>query len=327
MSGSLEQIGPYIRPLAPLLADRTVTDILVNQGGKRVFIERRGRLEPTPITLHQDYLRTAIETIARMCGNEIDHTRPLLDARLDDGSRVAAAVPPCAADGETLSIRKFTKRYTLDELVEGATLPPHVADLLREAVDEQRNLLISGGTGAGKTTLLNALARAIPPADRLVVIEDTSELYLPLSEDVVRLEAQPARPAVPGEPAVTAFTIGDLLRHALRHRPDRILVGEVRGGEAWDLLQCLNTGHLGSMSSIHANSAEQALTRLSHCVIQSNINLPTVNILEAIALAIHRVIHIYRERQNGQRLVTDVLAVTGIDPHTTRFQFETVYSR
>lgn len=321
MSASLEQIIPFIRPLAPLLLDVTVTDVLVNQGGRHVFVARAGRLEPVDgIAINEDYLRQALESIARMCHNEIDHSRPMLTARLADGSRVAATIPPCSPEGDTLAIRKFTKRYTLGQLVEANTLTAETADTLRRAVRENRNILVSGGTGAGKTTLLNALAQTIPPAERLIVIEDTAEIFIPIHHHVVRFEAQESRPAVPGEAAVPAFTIGDLLRHALRNQPDRIIVGEVRGGEAWDLLRGLNTGHQGSMSSLHANSALEALTQLRDYVLMSGINLPPSSIVEAIATAIHRVVHVHRDRETGQRRVTEVLAVHGFDTDLKRFQ-------
>lgn len=326
MSASLEQIIPYLRPLATLLLDATVTDVLVNDGGRRVFAERKGRLEPVAITLDSTYLRAALEVIAHMCAKDIDQARPMLDARLDDGSRIAATVPPCASDGDTLTIRKFTRRYTLDELVGVGTLSNDTSEHLRTAVRQQRNLLISGGTGTGKTTLLNAVAQTIPLGDRVIVIEDTSEIFIPSTHHVVRFEAQPELPAVPGEAAVPAFTIGALLRHTLRNRPDRIIVGEVRDGAGWDLLQALNTGHQGSMTTIHANSATLALTRLRDCVLQSGINLHSSIILESIGQAIHVVVHLERDRETGQRAVTEVLAVTGYDgPPMDRFRTARLY--
>ena len=268
---------------------------MVNDGGRRVFVERDGRLEAVPDrTLESRNLTVAIKNIARACGDEISDVQPLLDARLEDGSRVAAMFPPCAVGGPILTIRKFTRRYSLEELVQvGALTPSPRQPTSWRPSQTQRNILISGGTGTGKTTLLNALAAHIPGHDRVVVIEETAEIHLD-KPNVVRLEARRAQAPLGHEAPLPPVSIADLLRAALRHRPDRILVGEVRGAEAFDLLQALNTGHLGSLSTIHANSAEQAFTRLAHCVLTANVGLPHRSTREAIALAIHLIVHIAR---------------------------------
>jgi pilus assembly protein CpaF len=293
---------------------------MVNDGGRRVFVERDGALEPVAgRTLEPRNLTVAIKNIARACGDEISDTQPLLDARLEDGSRVAAMFPPCAVAGPALTIRKFTRRYTLDDLVEVGALSPALAAQLAQAVDSQQNILISGGTGTGKTTLLNALAAGIPDADRIVVIEETAEIHLD-KPNLLRLEARRAQAPLGHEAPLPPVTIADLVRATLRHRPDRILVGEVRGAEAFDLLQALNTGHLGSLTTIHANSAEQALTRLAHCVLTANVGLPHRSIREAIALAIHLVVHV--ARRGSRRRVTEVVAVDRYDGDADRFVFD-----
>ena len=317
---SLDRILPFLKPIEDLLVDPSITEVMVNEGGRRVFIEREGAIEAVPDrTLEPRNLTVAIKNIARACGDEISEMQPLLDARLEDGSRVAAMFPPCAVSGPALTIRKFTRRYTLAELVQIGALTTEIADSLVEAVRAQQNVLVSGGTGTGKTTLLNALAAHIPDTDRVIVIEETSEIHLN-KPNVLRLEARRAQTPLGQEAPLPPVTIADLLRASLRHRPDRILVGEVRGSEAFDLLQALNTGHLGSMSTIHANSSEQALTRLAHCVLTANVGLPHRSTREAIALAIHLVAHI--ARVDGRRRVTEVLAIRGYDDHGDRFVLE-----
>ena len=232
--------------------------------------------------------------------------------------------PPCAVAGPVLTIRKFTQRYSLDDLVRVGTLTAHLAAHLRHAVASHQNILVSGGTGTGKTTLLNALAALIPDADRIVVIEETAEIHLEKS-NLVRLEARRAQAPLGQEAPLPPVTIADLLRATLRHRPDRILVGEVRGAEAFDLLQALNTGHLGSLSTIHANSPEQALVRLAHCVLTANVGLPHASIREAIGLAIHLVVHLARE--DGRRRVIGVQAVHGYETATDTFLVAPVVTR
>jgi pilus assembly protein CpaF len=321
---SLDRILPFLRPIEDLLVDPTVTEVMVNAGGRRVFVERTGTLERvTDRTLEVRNLTVAIKNIARACGDEISEQQPILDARLEDGSRVAAMFPPCSVDGPTLTVRKFTHRYSLDELVSVGTVTSDIAVQLQAAVDDQKNILISGGTGTGKTTLLNALAAKIPAGDRIILIEETSEILID-KPNLVRFEARRAQVPLGQEAPLQAVTIADLLRATLRHRPDRILVGEVRGPEAFDLLQALNTGHLGSLSTIHANSAEQALTRLAHCVLTANVGLPHHSTREAIALAIHLVVHI--ARVDGRRRVTDIVTVGGYDVGTDRFVLTSAFA-
>lgn len=318
----MDRILPFLKPIEDLLIDDEVTEVMVNDGGHRVFVERAGTLEPVlGRTLETRNLTVAIKNIARACGDEISEMQPLLDARLEDGSRVAAMFPPCAVAGPVLTIRKFTHRYSLDDLVGVGTLTPDVAAHLRGAVASQQNILVSGGTGTGKTTLLNALAALIPDHDRIVVIEETAEIHLE-KPNLVRLEARRAQAPIGHEAPLPAVTIADLLRATLRHRPDRILVGEVRGPEAFDLLQALNTGHLGSLSTIHANSPGQALVRLAHCVLTANVGLPHASIREAIALAIHLVVHL--ARVDGHRRVTGVQAVRGYDTADDRFLVDAI---
>lgn len=314
---SLDRILPFLRPIEDLLLDPTVTEVMVNSGGRSVFVEREGTLEFVPgRRLEVRSLTAAIKNIARTCGDDVSGAQPLLDARLEDGSRVAAMMPPCAVDGPILTVRKFTRRYTLGDLVAAGSLAQAHADDLAGAIAAEHNLLISGGTGTGKTTLLNALAAGIAETDRILIIEETSEIHLK-KPNLVRCEARRAVMPIGQEPPLPPVTIADLLRASLRHRPDRILVGEVRGPEAWDLLQALNTGHRGSLSTIHANSAEQALTRFAHCVLMANVGLPHHSAREAIALAIHVVAHL--ARVEGRRRVTEVLAVRGYDVATDRF--------
>ena len=314
---SLDRILPFLRPIEDLLRDPAITELMVNDGGRRVFVERNGGLELlADRTLEGRNLTVAIKNIARACGDEISEAQPILDARLEDGSRVAAMFPPCAVAGPALTIRKFGRRYTLDDLVKNKTLSPVLAQRLIAAIRAEQNVLISGGTGTGKTTLLNALAAHIPDSNRIVVIEETAEIHLD-KPNLLRFEARRAQIPLGHETPLPAVTIADLVRATLRHRPDRIIVGEVRGAEAFDLLQALNTGHLGSLTTIHANSAEQALTRLAHCVLTANVGLPHRSIREAIALAIHLVVHI--ARINGARGVTELVSVSGFDGGTERF--------
>jgi pilus assembly protein CpaF len=317
---SLDRILPFLKPIEDLLLDRHITEVMVNDGGRHVFVERDGAVEPVvDRQLETRNLTVAIKNIARACGDEISEMQPLLDARLEDGSRVAAMFPPCAVGGPVLTIRKFTRRFSLDDLVHVGTVTPELAGQLRHAVATQQNVLVSGGTGTGKTTLLNALAALIPDRDRIVVIEETSEIHLE-KPNLLRLEARRAQAPLGHEAPLPPVTIADLLRATLRHRPDRILVGEVRGPEAFDLLQALNTGHLGSLSTIHANAPEQALVRLAHCVLTANVGLPHHSVREAIALAIHLVVHL--ARVDGDRRVTGVVAVRGYESATDRFHLE-----
>jgi pilus assembly protein CpaF len=311
-----ELILPFLRPIEGLILDPAISEIMVNPGS-RVFIERAGLIEEIPgIQLSDKALLIAIRNIARSLGDDISEDKPILDSRLPDGSRLAAVIPPCSLNGITLTIRKFTSReFTIDHLIANGTLSEELATLLQKHVLQHSNILISGGTGTGKTTLLNILAAAIPDSERMVVIEDTAEIHLNKS-DVLRFEARR------GQNGLAAVTIRDLLRASLRHRPDRIIVGEVRGAEAFDLLQAFNTGHSGSISTIHANSAAQALSRFTSCVLESGIELPYRAIKSNIADCVQVLVHI--ERRQGKRVVTEVMEVTAYDPDADRYQFHPV---
>lgn len=308
---SLDRILPFLRPVEDLLADPDITEVMVNAGGRSVFVERAGRVQAVPDrVLELRNLTVAIKNIARACGDEISEHQPILDARLEDGSRVAAMFPPCSVDGPTLTVRRFGRRYTLTDLVTGGMLSEDQAGVLREAVRDGRNILISGGTGTGKTTLLNALAATILPEYRVVLIEETSEIQLALP-NVVRFEARRAVAPLGQETTTPAVTISELVRATLRHRPDRIILGEVRGAEAFDLLQALNTGHRGSLSTIHANSAEQAMIRLAHCALIANVGLSVHAIQSAIECAFDLVVHV--ERSSGGRVLKAIAPVESLN--------------
>jgi len=293
-----EAVG--LGPLEELLADDAVEEVMVN-GPEDVYVERRGRLEPADISFAgEQELRDAIERILSPLGRRVDELSPMADARLTDGSRVNVVIPPLAVDGPVLSIRRFTAaRPDPDELVRLGTLTPELRDLLASAVRERRSLLISGGTGSGKTTLLNALSSFIQPDERIVTIEDAAELRL-RQPHVVRLESRPANIEGLGQ-----VSIRDLLRNALRMRPDRIVIGEVRGPEAFDLLTALNTGHEGAMSTVHANSPEDALRRVETLALMAGTGLPHDAIREQLGRGIGVVAHIARMR-DGSRRVTEV---------------------
>lgn len=305
---SLDRILPFLRPIEDLLADPDITEVMVNAGGRRVFVERAGRLQVVPDrVLEPRNLMVAIKNIARACGDEISEHQPILDARLEDGSRVAAMFPPCSVDGPILTVRRFGRRFALEELVNRGMLTEEQACVLRAMVLDGRNILISGGTGTGKTTLLNALAATIPSEDRIVLIEETSEIQLDLP-NVVRFEARRAVPPFGQEATTPAVTISELVRATLRHRPDRIILGEVRGAEAFDLLQALNTGHRGCLCTVHANSAEHAAMRLVHCVLSTHVALPLEHTRAAVASAIDLVVHV--ERRMGRRAIAAVQRVS-----------------
>jgi pilus assembly protein CpaF len=308
---SFEVILPFLRPIAHLISDPYISEVMVNGSG-RVFVERSGQLEAVAdVTIREQNLRVAVRNLARVLGDDISEERPLLDARLPDGSRVAAALPPVSLGGTTLTIRKFQSRFfSADELVHTGTLTAAQLACLRRGIEARENVLISGGTGTGKTTLLNALAAFLPPDDRLVLIEDTAELRLEAS-NLVRFEARREQPGVP------AVTIRDLVRATLRHRPDRIVLGEVRGGEAFDLLQALNSGHWGTLSTIHANSAEQALSRFASCVMQSGVDVPYQAVRLAIADCLQLLVHL--ERRHSQRVVTQLVRLRRYVPATDTY--------
>lgn len=319
MTSSWDIIIPFLRPIEILLRDPEISDIMVN-GSARVFIEKCGVVTvATGVTIPEKSLQVAVRNIARALGDEVGEEKPLLDSRLPDGSRVAAVLPPCSVTGTILTIRKFqSKLYTADELVRLGSLAPEALTVVRDTIEGRQNILISGGTGTGKTTLLTALCAFIPHSDRIVVIEDTSEIQIE-TDNLVRLESRREQPGLP------AVTIRDLLRTTLRLRPDRILLGEVRGGEAFDLLQALNTGHSGTLATIHANSAAQALSRLTTCVLQSGIELPYRAIRSQIAEALNLIVHV--ERRHGRRFVSEILAVTGYDPAEDQYQLQLLFDR
>lgn len=290
-------------PLEELLADDEVEEVMVN-GHEAVFVERRGRIERSEIRFDSEQaLRDAIERILAPVGRRVDELNPMADARLADGSRVNVVIPPLAVDGPALSVRRFTAvRPDPDELVANGTLTPELCELLASAVRGRRSLLVCGGTGSGKTTLLNALSAWIGADERVVTIEDAAELRL-RQPHVVRLESRPA--SVEGRGAVT---IRDLLRNALRMRPDRIVIGEVRGTEALDLLTALNTGHDGALCTVHANSPEDALRRIETLALMAGVGLPHDAIREQLARGVDLVVHMARGR-DGSRRVTEVAEV------------------
>jgi pilus assembly protein CpaF len=314
-----ELILPFLRPIERLILDTEISEIMVNGSG-RIFVERHGDLVEVPgVSLTEKNLQVAVRNIARSLGDEINEAQPLLDSRLPDGSRVAAVIPPCSIGGTTLTIRKFhSKRFTAEELVRIGSLTSVLLDQLQTAIESRENILISGGTGTGKTTLLNALANFIGDRERIVVIEDTAEIQLE-KPNLVRFEARREQPGIP------AVTIRDLVRATLRHRPDRIVLGEVRGGEAFDLLQALNTGHSGTLSTIHANSAQQAIARLTSCVLQAGVELPYAAIRANIADAIQLLLHI--ERRHGKRYAAELMRIEHYEPSQDRYEFKTLFER
>ena len=294
-------------PLEPLLNDPTVSDILVN-GPKQVYVERRGRLELTDIVFSDtDHLMKIIDKIVSRIGRRVDESSPMVDARLQDGSRVNAIIPPLSLDGPILSIRRFAViPLTLDDLVRGKTVTPELAQLLVGMVKAKLNILISGGTGTGKTTTLNVMSGAIPHNERIVTIEDAAELRLQ-QPHVVRLETRPANLEGRGEINQRA-----LVRNSLRMRPDRIIVGEVRGVEVLDMLQAMNTGHEGSMATVHANTPRDALTRLENMTGMGGMNIPPKIMRQQISSAISVVIQIAR-LTDGRRKVVSVQEVVGME--------------
>jgi pilus assembly protein CpaF len=319
---SLETILPFLQPIAHLITDSSVSEIMVN-GNKSIFIQRDGRIQPVEATLEQKYLLTAIKRIARSLGEDISETKPLLDARLPDGSPVAAAFPPCSPGGVTLTIRKFRPQwFSLDELVLAEALPRHAADLLAQAVRDRQTILISGGTDTGKTTFAKALIDCIPCTERLGVIEDTMELKID-HPNVFRFEARRPQRDSAGAVTVPAVTIRDLVKATLRHRPDRLIIGEVRGGEAFDLLDALNTGHAGSISTVHANSGLQALSRLATLTLRAEVDLPYRAIQAEIGDLINLVLHI--DRRDGNRCLSEVVRIAGFTPETNQYQTETLF--
>lgn len=301
-------------PLEPLLADPTVNDILVNSH-ESVYVERFGVLERTNVRFRDErHLLRIIDKIVSSIGRRVDESQPWVDARLPDGSRVNAIIRPCAIDGPSLSIRKFSKKpILLEKMIELDSISDEAAALLRALVEARMNILISGGTGSGKTTLLNAMSRAISPAERIVTIEDAAELQLQ-QEHVVRLETRPPSPNGTG-----AIFQRDLVKNALRMRPDRIIVGEVRGAETFDMLQAMNTGHDGSMTTVHANTARDALSRIEQMVSMLGLDLPLSAIRSQIASGIHVIVQLNR-LSDGNRKVMSVSEITGMEGDTITMQ-------
>jgi pilus assembly protein CpaF len=294
-------------PLEPYLRDPEVTEIMVN-GTSRIYVERGGRIFPTGATFSSEaHLRRVIDKIVSRVGRRVDESTPLTDARLPDGSRVNAVVPPAAIDGSVLTIRKFaTDPYGADDLISFGTMPGPVAQLIAGCVQARLNIVISGGTGSGKTTTLNVLSSFLPDDERIITIEDAAELQLQ-QQHVVRLESRPRNIEGRGE-----ITTRDLVRNALRMRPDRIVVGEVRDGAALDMLQAMNTGHDGSITTIHANSPRDALSRLETMVLMAGMDLPVRAIREQAASAIDLIIHQQRLK-DGTRRITHITEVIGME--------------
>ncbi|HEX9545150.1 MAG TPA: CpaF family protein, partial [Pyrinomonadaceae bacterium] len=308
-------------PLEPLLADSTISDILVNSHGT-IYVERRGKLEVTNVAFKDDeHLMRVIERIVSSVGRRIDESSPMVDARLRDGSRVNAIIPPLSIDGPVLSIRRFgSEPLRMNALIENKALTKDIADMLQMCVSARLNVLISGGTGAGKTTLLNALSAYIPEDERIVTIEDSAELQLQ-QPHVVRLETRP--PNIEGRGEVTQR---DLVRNSLRMRPDRIVIGEVRGGEAIDMLQAMNTGHDGSLTTVHANTPRDALSRLETMIQMTGMRLSDRAMRQQIAAAINLVVQVAR-LSDGTRRVTSISEITGMEGETITMQEIFLYER
>ena len=311
-------------PLEPLLADETVTDIMVN-GPKQVYVEKKGKLVLTDVAFRDNsHLMNIATRIVNRVGRRVDETSPLCDARLPDGSRVNVIIPPLAIDGASISIRKFSKKsITIDKMVDQRNVSREMGVILKIAAACRLNILISGGTGSGKTTLLNAMSRMIDTAERIVTIEDAAELQLQ-QPHVVRLETRPANLEGEGQ-----ITMRDLVKNALRMRPDRIILGEIRGEEALDVLQAMNTGHDGSMTTIHANRPREALTRLENMVGMAGINLPSKAVRTQIASAVHMIVQVSRMRDGVRRIqqITEIVGMEGDvittqDLYTYRYEGE-----
>jgi pilus assembly protein CpaF len=314
-----ETILPFLKPIEHLIVDDSISEVMVN-GGDCVFFEKNGFLERAHgVSIGDRTLLVAVKNIARRLGNDISEASPILDSRLPDGSRVAAVIPPCSLRGVTLTIRKFnTRHFEMQDLIQAGTLDQPLANRIEDYVLSRKNILISGGTGTGKSTTLGILAKFIPDDERILLIEDTAEIELGQA-NLVRFEARQEQNGVP------PVAIRDLLKASLRHRPDRILLGEVRGGEAFELLQLLNTGHSGTLSTIHANSAKQGLARFTSCVLQSGIELPYRAIKTNIGDSLHVVIHV--ERRPGRRFVSEVLEINGYNPDADRFDCCAVFHK
>ncbi|MBW4022430.1 MAG: CpaF family protein [Proteobacteria bacterium] len=308
LAGELVHDMLGLGPLEPLLADDSIADIMVN-GPDRIFVERRGRVEQANVRFRDTaHLAGICQRIATAVGRRVDEASPMVDARLKDGSRVNIVFMPLALDGPYISIRKFGKKAIgFDRLVGFGAMTDQIADILKLAARARFNVVISGGTGSGKTTLMNAMSQLIDPGERIVTVEDAAELQLQ-QPHVVRLETRP--PSLEGKGEVTQR---DLVRNALRMRPDRIIIGEVRAGEAFDMLQAMNTGHDGSMSTIHANTTRDALTRIENMVQMGNMGLPSRAIRTQIVGAVNLIVQVARQRDGGRRVqqVTEVCGMEG----------------
>jgi pilus assembly protein CpaF len=301
-------------PLEPLLWDDEITDILVN-GHNHVYVEKRGKLHATDVKFQDDqHLMLIIDRIVSQVGRRVDEASPMVDARLPDGSRINAIIPPLALDGPSLSIRRFgRKRYNIDDLVEKKTLVPEIVEFLRTIVRARLNVLVCGGTGSGKTTMLNCLSLFIPADERIVTIEDSAELMLQ-QPHVVRLETRP--PNVEGKGEVSQR---DLVRNTLRMRPDRIIVGEVRGGEVFDMLQAMSTGHDGSIATIHANTPRDSMGRLEMMMLLSGVSIPQRAMRQQIASALNIIVHVAR-LSDGTRKIMRISEISGMEGEMVMMQ-------
>ena len=312
-----ETILPFLKPIEHLILDDSISEVMVN-GPDCIFIEKAGFIEPVRgVSLGEKSLMVAVKNIARRLGDDISESKPILDSRLPDGSRVAAVIPPCSVNGVTLTIRKFNSRhFGIEDLIQAGTLERWLANQLEAYVLARKNLLICGSTGSGKTSLVNVLGKFIPADERIVLIEDTSEIHM-CQDNLVRFEARQPQNGLP------AITIRELLKASLRHRPDRLILGEIRGSEAFDLLQLLNTGHSGSLSTVHATSAKQALARFTSCVLQSGVDLPYRSVKTNVADSINVVVHL--ERRPGRRFVSEVVEIHGYDPDRDEYNYGFIF--
>jgi pilus assembly protein CpaF len=312
-----ETILPFLKPIEHLILDDSISEVMVNGPG-HIFIEKAGFIEAVQgVNLGEKSLMVAVKNIARRLGDDISESKPILDSRLPDGSRVAAVIPPCSVNGVTLTIRKFNSRhFGIEDLIQAGTLERWLANQFEGYVLGRKNLLITGSTGSGKTSMLNVLGKFIPSDERILLIEDTSEIHM-CQDNLVRFEARQPQNGLP------AITIRDLLKASLRHRPDRIILGEIRGGEAFDLLQLLNTGHSGSLSTLHATSAKQGLARFTSCVLESGVDLPYRAIKTNVGDSVNVIAHL--ERRPGRRFVSEVMEIHGYDPDRDEYNIGFIF--
>jgi len=315
---TFDVILPFLKPIEHLILDNSISEVMVN-GQRQVFVERDGVLQEVPHDWPgEGSLLVAVKNIARCLGDEISESRPILDSRLLDGSRVAAVIPPCSLNGVTLTIRKFNVRqFGIADLILAGMLNPTLAKRLEEYVLARKNILISGGAGTGKTTLLSALVKFIPEDDRIVLIEDRSEIQIS-HKNVLRFVAKQS------QDGAGSVTIRDLLEAAMAHRPDRIVVGELRGGgEAFDFLELMNSGHSGAIAGLQANNAQQALARFTTCVLRSGVDLSYRALKHNIGESLNVVIHI--ERRTGRRYIDEVIEINNYDADADLFDYCAVY--